>query len=78
VARVPDGCCGRGGAARGYVLAGHEVWGVDANPELRADYLRSGASGFGAFDILHVLSRPGSWRSSASSTSARRASGTAR
>ena len=56
--RVLDGCCGAGGAARGYVLAGHEVWGVDNRPALEADYLKSGAAGFLQADILDALSAP--------------------
>jgi DNA (cytosine-5)-methyltransferase 1 len=52
---VLDGCCGAGGAARGYVNAGFAVWGVDINPRLEADYLRSGAERFLAASILDVL-----------------------
>ena len=40
---ILDGCCGAGGAARGYVLAGHEVWGADSAPQ--PNYLKSGAAG---------------------------------
>lgn len=50
-----DGCCGAGGAARGYVTAGFEVWGFDSNPRLKEDYLKSGASRFTWADILDVL-----------------------
>lgn len=50
-----DGCCGEGGAARGYVNAGHEVWGCDINPRLRNGYLRSGATEFICADVLEVL-----------------------
>ena len=50
-----DGCCGAGGATRGYASAGHEVWGVDSNPRLREDYLRSGAAEFICADVLEVM-----------------------
>lgn len=50
-----DGCCGAGGAARGYTEAGFDVWGVDANPRLERDYLASGATRFICADILEVL-----------------------
>ncbi len=50
-----DGCCGAGGAARGYAEAGFEVWGVDSNPQLERDYLASGASRFIHADILDIL-----------------------
>jgi DNA (cytosine-5)-methyltransferase 1 len=52
---VLDGCCGAGGASRGYADAGFEVWGVDNNRRLEADYLRSGATRFICGDILDVL-----------------------
>lgn len=52
---VLDLCCGGGGAARGYVNAGFAVWGVDNNPQLEADYLRSGAEKFVCADVLDVL-----------------------
>jgi DNA (cytosine-5)-methyltransferase 1 len=52
---VLDGCCGAGGASRGYVDAGFEVWGVDSNSELEHDYLLSGASRFICADILELL-----------------------
>ncbi len=52
---VLDGCCGAGGAARGYVNAGFEVWGVDSNPRLEQDYLRSGATRFICANILDIL-----------------------
>lgn len=55
---VLDGCCGAGGAARGYVTAGFEVWGVDSNPRLEQDYLASGAARFICADILEVLADP--------------------
>ncbi len=55
---ILDGCCGAGGAARGYVDAGHTVYGVDLDPRLRDDYLKSGASDFLAADILDALSAP--------------------
>ncbi len=51
-----DGCCGAGGAARGYVTAGFTVWGVDNNQRLETDYLKSGAEKFICADILDVLS----------------------
>jgi DNA (cytosine-5)-methyltransferase 1 len=50
---VLDGCCGAGGATRGYVDAGHEVWGVDNRPQ--PNYMKSGATGFLQADILDVL-----------------------
>lgn len=52
---VLDGCCGIGGITRGLTEAGHDVWGVDSNPALEEDYLRSGAMGFICADILDVL-----------------------
>ena len=52
---VLDGCCGAGGAARGYTEAGFEVWGVDSNPRLEQDYLASGATRFICGDILEIL-----------------------
>ncbi len=52
---VLDCCCGAGGAARGYVDAGLDVWGVDSNPRLERDYLASGATRFICADILDVL-----------------------
>jgi DNA (cytosine-5)-methyltransferase 1 len=55
---VLDGCCGGGGAARGYVQAGHVVIGVDKSARLRADYLKSGAAKFHAIDILEALAGP--------------------
>ncbi len=55
MALIFDGCCGCGGAARGYVQAGHAVWGADSSPVVRADYLKSGASGFYLMDILKAL-----------------------
>lgn len=52
---VFDGCCGEGGAARGYAEAGHHVIGVDSNPRCRDGYLRSGAAEFICADVLEVL-----------------------
>lgn len=52
---VLDGCCGAGGASRGYADAGFEVWGVDSNPRLKRDYLASGGSKFICADILELL-----------------------
>ena len=60
---IADGCCGAGGGARGYVQAGHLVYGIDNRPELEADYLKSGAAGFLAMDILEALAA--SWISRA-------------
>lgn len=54
-----DGCCGAGGAARGYVTAGFEVWGTDSNPRLQEDYERSGGHWLICDDILWVLARRG-------------------
>lgn len=56
VSRYLDGCCGIGGISAGLASAGHEVWGVDINPAVRDDYLRSGAAEFICADILEVLS----------------------
>jgi DNA (cytosine-5)-methyltransferase 1 len=56
--RVLDGCCGAGGAARGYASAGHLVYGIDSRPELETDYLKSGAADFLCTDILAVLAAP--------------------
>ncbi len=53
---ILDGCCGAGGAARGYVLAGHQVIGVDHDPDMEADYLKSGAGSFHRIDIINALS----------------------
>jgi C-5 cytosine-specific DNA methylase len=53
--RIMDGCCGIGGISRGLADAGHEVIGVDSNPRLRDDYLRSGGSEFICADIREVL-----------------------
>lgn len=53
--RLLDGCCGAGGAARGYARAGFEVHGVDNNLRLKNDYLQSGAVSFRCADILDVL-----------------------
>jgi C-5 cytosine-specific DNA methylase len=51
-----DGCCGIGGISHGLTDGGrNEVWGVDINPRLRDDYLRSGAAEFICADILEVL-----------------------
>jgi DNA (cytosine-5)-methyltransferase 1 len=50
-----DGCCGAGGATRGYVTAGFAARGVDCDPHLERDYLLSGAIGFTRSDILAVL-----------------------
>ena len=53
---VLDGCCGAGGAARGYVDADHEVWGIDSAPQ--PNYMKSGAAGFKQMDILEALASP--------------------
>jgi hypothetical protein len=37
---VADLCCGAGGATRGYVDVGHEVWGIDIAPQ--PNYQKSG------------------------------------
>jgi DNA (cytosine-5)-methyltransferase 1 len=55
---IGDGCCGAGGAARGYVNAGHLVYGIDSNAVLRQDYLKSGARDFLEADILEALAAP--------------------
>lgn len=53
---ILDGCCGIGGITRGLADSGrNEVWGVDSNPRLRDDYLRSGGARFIHADILEVL-----------------------
>lgn len=57
--RILDGCCGLGGATRGYVDAGHEVTGVDIAPQ--PHYLEgSGGREFIHHDIRVVLSQ-GNW-----------------
>ena len=56
---ILDGCCGQGGGARGYALAGHCVVGVDSDPGCRDGYLRSGAAEFICADILEVLADRG-------------------
>jgi len=53
--RILDGCSGIGGISHGLASTGNEVWGVDSNPRLRDDYLRSGAAEFVCTDILDVL-----------------------
>jgi DNA (cytosine-5)-methyltransferase 1 len=55
VSRFLDGCCGIGGISAGLAGAGHEITGVDSNPRLREDYLRSGATEFICADILEIL-----------------------
>lgn len=50
-----DACCGAGGAARGYAEAGFEVWGIDSNPRLEEDYLKSGATQFIRGSVLDLL-----------------------
>lgn len=50
-----DGCCGIGGISAGLARAGHDVTGVDINPRLRDDYLRSGAARFICADITEIL-----------------------
>lgn len=47
--RVLDACCGIGGGARGYQLAGHEVTGVDVakQPDYPGKFLHG--------DVLHLL-----------------------
>lgn len=47
--KILDLFCGAGGAARGYVLAGHTVVGIDVNPELEDSYLKA-AHGFKCLD----------------------------
>lgn len=58
MAVIIDGCAGAGGAARGYVMAGHEVVGIDNDSHLRADYLRSGAAELIVMDVLEALGSP--------------------
>lgn len=54
--RLLDGCSGIGGIGHGLAASGrHEVVGVDINPAVRDDYLRSGAAEFICADILDVL-----------------------
>jgi hypothetical protein len=52
---ILDGYCGIGGITKGLIQAGHDVWGVDANPALEEDYLKTGAAGFICADVLEVL-----------------------
>jgi DNA (cytosine-5)-methyltransferase 1 len=56
--RVLDGCCGAGGTGAGLAAAGLDVHGVDSDPAVGPDYLRSGASSFTCADILDVLASP--------------------
>jgi DNA (cytosine-5)-methyltransferase 1 len=53
--RLLDGCCGAGGAARGYVTAGFEVWGTDIDGRLATDYELSGGHWLGTAHILGAL-----------------------
>jgi DNA (cytosine-5)-methyltransferase 1 len=53
--RILDGCSGIGGISHGLAEAGNEVTGVDSNPRLRDDYLRSGGAEFICADILEIL-----------------------
>ena len=50
---------GGGGALHGYVLAGHDMIGVDINPKVRGDCLRAGAIGFKDMDALEFVARRG-------------------
>lgn len=50
-----DGCCGAGGATRGYIDAGFEVWGTDLNPRHARDYELSGGHWLGAGNIMELL-----------------------
>jgi DNA (cytosine-5)-methyltransferase 1 len=50
-----DVFCGAGGASRGYATAGFAIWGVDNNPRMERDYLKSGAEKFICADALEVL-----------------------
>lgn len=52
---ILDGYCGIGGITKGLIEAGHDVWGVDSNPALEDDYMKTGASGFICADVLEVL-----------------------
>jgi C-5 cytosine-specific DNA methylase len=52
---VLDGYCGIGGITKGLIQAGHIVWGVDKNPALEEDYLKTGAAKFICADVLEVL-----------------------
>lgn len=51
--RILDLFCGGGGAAAGYVKAGHSVYGVDIDPQ--PSYLGSGAIAFVQMDALAYL-----------------------
>lgn len=50
-----DVYCGIGGITLGMIQAGHDVWGVDKNPDLEEDYMKTGAQGFICADALEVL-----------------------
>jgi DNA (cytosine-5)-methyltransferase 1 len=56
MARILDACCCAGGMTRGYVLAGHEVTGLDK--VFHRNYLKSGAAGFVHGDVLDLLADP--------------------
>jgi site-specific DNA-cytosine methylase len=55
---ILDGACGAGGATRGYVQAGHLVYGIDSDPRMEKNYLKSGAAGFLCADICEALAAP--------------------
>jgi hypothetical protein len=63
MAHVLDACCCAGGMTRGYVLAGHEVTGLDL--VFHRNYLSAGAAGFVQGDVhgpriwqQHATQRP--------------------
>ena len=52
---ILDVYCGIGGITLGLIQAGNDVWGVDSNPDLEEDYMKTGAQGFICADALEVL-----------------------
>jgi DNA (cytosine-5)-methyltransferase 1 len=52
---VLDVYSGIGGISFGIIQSGHDVWGVDSNPALEEDYMKTGAQGFICADALEVL-----------------------
>ena len=53
--RILDLFCGAGGAARGYVQAGHTVTGIDIDPGLETHYRAAGATRFKCLDWREAI-----------------------